>query len=250
MRYKLKIKYNGSNYIGWQKQKNYFPSIQECLNKAFHLFCGHSVLVYGSGRTDSGVHAVSQFAHVDLIKNWSVDIICSAVNYYLRSSYIFVLSARKTSIMFHARFSAIKRHYIYRLINKRSYTLFPYRFAWYISFSLDINYMKKISRLFLGTHNFVSLKSTACSSFSNIKTLDRFDLVYKNNEIKIFISSKSFLYHQVRNMVGLLILTGKGKISFEDFINTLNNKEFYTKLTAPSYGLYLNSVDYFNSNIY
>ena len=244
-RYKLTIEYDGTDYIGWQKQKDHSPSVQGCLIKAFRLFCHHDVNVYGSGRTDAGVHATGQIAHVDLEKEWPLHTIREAVNAYLRPHAIVLLSVEKVPDTFHARFSATQRHYIYRLIRRPAELTIDRTTAWHVRRPLNIEEMKKGAALLLGSHDFTSFRATECQSKSPFKTLDQFDLVQDGNEIKAFVSSRSFLHHQVRNMMGTLVWIGKGKMKPEDIPDILAAKKREAAgPTAPAHGLYLTRVEY------
>ena len=244
-RYKLIIEYNGINYVGWQRQKKSFPSVQESLHKAFKIFSRHNVLIYASGRTDAGVHALGQVAHVDLEKKWPVSTIYSAINFYLETQSIVIISVEQVSIRFHARFSAIKRHYMYRLINRNSCLSINASVVCLINYPLNVDNMNKSAKLFLGSHDFKSFRSKSCQSISSIKTLDLLEFYQEGSEIKVFISARSFLHNQVRNIIGILILIGSGKILPYHISDILyfNNKN-YVRFTAPACGLYLNKVDY------
>lgn len=244
-RYKLTIEYFGKNYIGWQEQNLSFPSIEGCLNRAIRLFCHHDVKVYGSGRTDAGVHARGQVAHVDLKKDWPLYTVREAINFYLRPHSIVVLSVEKVSKEFHARFDAILRYYTYHLICRPVELTFDQGKLWHIPFSLNIEKMKKATSFLLGYHDFTSFRSSDCQSHSPFKTLDKFDLYHFGNRITALIVGKSFLHHQVRNMMGTLVSIGKGRINPEDINDILSLKlRGFGGPTAPAHGLYLNKVQY------
>ena len=252
-RYKLTIEYDGLPYAGWQKQPD-CPTIQEALINAVHLFCGQKIDVVGAGRTDAKVHATAQVAHIDIDMETDGFKVMQGINYYLfnpPSGYnypenrIAVLSAQPTDDKFHARFSATRRHYLYRIINRRQRLTLEAGRAWQVIEPLDEKAMQEAANILVGHHDFSSFRDTRCQSKSAEKTLEKLDITRRGNEIHITASAKSFLHHQVRNMVGTLSLVGKGKWATEDVKAALEACDRHAGgPTCPPEGLYLIGVDY------
>jgi len=259
-RYKLTIEYDGTHYHGWQKQDDY-PSIQTSIETALSKFCGSEVDVVGAGRTDSGVHATAQVAHIDLPKEYDPFRVMQGINFYLfgetdnadgnpdkistTSNRITILKAEAVSDDFNARFSAKKRHYLYRIINRRARLGLEANRAWHVVEELDVTAMNQAAQLLVGHHDFTSFRDTQCQAKSPEKTLEKLEIIRTGNEIRVFASARSFLHHQVRNMVGTLALVGKGRWKVED-VKTALDAHDRTKAgpTAPADGLYLIGVDY------
>lgn len=246
-RYKLILEYDGTPYIGWQKQPGQ-KSVQGELEAALAKFCGEEAEITGAGRTDAGVHATAQAAHVDLVKPQDTFQIVQGLNFHLfanEGNRIAVLSAEEVMDVFHARFSAVKRHYRYRIVNRRSRLALDQSRAWQIVEPLDIKAMHHAAQCLVGNHDFTSFRDSECQAKSPVKTLDRLDLIQSGDNIYIETSARSFLHHQVRIMVGTLSLVGKGKWNKDDMQRALDAKD-RTKAgpTAPPDGLYLVGVDY------
>jgi tRNA pseudouridine38-40 synthase len=256
-RYKLTIEYDGTNYAGWQRQTDR-ASVQESIATAIFKFCGTEVDVVGAGRTDAGVHATAQIAHVDLPKEMDTFKVMQGINYYLFNTVdeqgntqgvpqnrIAVLNAEMVTDDFSARFSAKKRHYLYRIINRRARLGIDANRAWHVIEPLDADAMHEAAQLLVGHHDFTSFRDTECQAKSPEKTLEQLDVKRMGDEVRVFTSARSFLHHQVRIMVGTLALVGKGKWSAEDVTTALAAKG-RTKAgpTAPPDGLYLVRVDY------
>ncbi len=252
-RYRLTIEYDGRPYAGWQRQP-YQPTVQEALINAVYHFSGQKVDVVGAGRTDSGVHATAQVAHIEIDMDTEGFKVMQGLNYYLfnppaESTYpenkIAVLDAQKVSDEFNARFSAKRRHYLYRIINRRQRLALEAGRAWHVIEELDENLMQQAANILIGHHDFTSFRDTACQSKSPEKTLEVFDVKRRGNEIHITASARSFLHHQVRNMVGTIALVGKGKWSVEDVRKSLEARDRRAGgPTCPPDGLYLTGVDY------
>ena len=256
-RYKLLIEYHGTPYAGWQKQ-NDEVTVQGCIEAALEKFCGQSVALVGAGRTDAGVHATGQVAHVDLPKEYDPFKVMQGINYYLfnhvdeagnthnnNGNKIAILKTERVSDDFNARFSANKRHYLYRVINRRARLGIEADRAWHVVEDLDVAAMQTAAKLLLGTHDFNSFRDTQCQAKSPIKTLEQLDVKRYGDEIRFFVSARSFLHHQVRIMVGTLSLVGKGRWRTENIVTALEARD-RTKAgpTAPGDGLYLVGVDY------
>lgn len=246
MRYKLTLEYDGTNTLGWQRQLD-GPSIQEYLEKVLEILSGHHSEVAAAGRTDAGVHALAQVAHIDFETTMEPWKIREAFNANLRQleAPVCVLNVEETSPDFHARFSAIGRGYIYRILNRRSPSVLLNNRVWWVPVELDVEKMQKGAEFLLGHHDFSSFRAAACQAKSPIKTLDKFDIEKTGDEIICTVEAKSFLHHQVRNMVGTLKMVGEGKLLPEDIKTILEAKDrSQAGITAPACGLYLNKVTY------
>jgi len=243
-RYKLTIEYDGTPFIGWQQQDN-GPSVQGVLTAAIAAFAGERVTVSGAGRTDTGVHALGQVAHVDLAKEWEVDRVRDAINFHLRPQSVAVLKAELVAPDFDARFSARKRHYVYRIVNRRADLTLDQNRAWRVPRPLDHAAMHAAAQTLTGKHDFTTFRSTECQAKSPEKTLDRLNVTRDGDEVRVEASARSFLQHQVRSMVGSLIHVGEGKWSARDLADALAARD-RTRCgqVAPPHGLYLVRVDY------
>jgi tRNA pseudouridine38-40 synthase len=243
-RYKLTIEYDGRPFVGWQVQDN-GPSVQAVLAAAIAAFCGESVSVRGAGRTDAGVHALGQVGHVDLAKNWDEDTVRDAVNAHLRPHPVAVLKAERVPDTFDARFSAVRRHYRYRIISRRADLTFERGLAWRIGKPLDDAGMHAAAQRLVGRHDFTTFRHSECQAKSPVKTLDRLDVERSADEIAVTASARSFLHTQVRSMVGALALVGEGKWTADDVSSALQKCDRAACApVAPPDGLYLTQVDY------
>ncbi len=252
-RYKLTIEYMGQGYAGWQRQRD-VPSIQQAIESAIKGFSGQEVSVYSAGRTDAGVHAHGQVAHVDLgefSKPMDEYCILKAINAHLHPQPISIVNVEIVDNEFHARFSALNKLYKYRIINRPAFLSLDRGLAWHIGPPLDVEAMRSGAKHLLGKHDFTTFRDSECQAQSPIKTLDRLDIIvsdYDNcggQDIIFVVEGKSFLHHQVRNMVGTLSLVGRGKWSHKDIKTALEAKNRTRGgVTAPADGLYLMRVDY------
>ncbi|MFZ0423027.1 MAG: tRNA pseudouridine(38-40) synthase TruA [Xanthobacteraceae bacterium] len=243
-RYKLTIEYDGTPYVGWQAQEN-GASVQGVLTDAVAAFAGERVTVAGAGRTDTGVHALGQVAHIDLAKDWDNDTVRDAINFHLRPRPVAVLAAERVAADFDARFSALKRHYLYRIVNRRADLTLDQNRAWRVPRVLDSTAMHAAAQLLLGKHDFTTFRSTECQAKSPVKTLDRLDVTRDGDKVSITAAARSFLQHQVRSMVGSLIHVGEGKWSAKDLAEALAARDRTAcGQVAPPHGLYLVRVDY------
>jgi tRNA pseudouridine38-40 synthase len=202
-------------------------------------------MVGGAGRTDAGVHALGQIAHVDLAKDWDTETVRDATNFHLRPQPVAVLAVERAAPDFDARFSARKRHYLYRVVNRRADLTLEHNRAWRVPRPLDIEAMHEAAQRLIGRHDFTTFRSTECQAKSPVKTLDRLELAREGDEIRISAAARSFLQHQVRSMVGSLIHVGEGKWSTDDLAAALAARD-RTRCgqVAPPHGLYLVRVDY------
>jgi tRNA pseudouridine38-40 synthase len=209
-RYKLIIEYDGTPFSGWQAQKKHL-GVQNVIMQAVQAFCGEDVKLGGAGRTDTGVHAAGQVAHIDLTKNWAPARVRDALNAHIRDYPVSILEVEKVDETFDARFSAKGRLYRYRILNRRSSpTLDLYR-VWHVIAPLDEKLMQEGAAYLIGKHDFTTFRHARCQSKSPVKNLDRLDVRRKGDEIFIEAESKSFLHNQVRSIVGSLKLVGEGK---------------------------------------
>lgn len=246
MRYKITIEYDGTNLVGWQKQKD-GPSVQEFLEKAIEGFSHQKVEVYGAGRTDAGVHALAQVAHFDFAGDLSEYKMQESINALLRElqAPVAVWHTQKVEADFHARFSAKGREYIYRIVNRRGSSPLRLNRAWAVSYPLDLENMCQGAQYLLGNHDFSSFRGSGCQALSPIKTLDKLDIQKSGDEIIFTVEARSFIYHQVRNMVGTLIEVGNGKLEPKDVKSILEARDRRKAgISAPACGLYLNKIMY------
>lgn len=243
-RFKITIEYDGTNYVGWQAQDN-GPSVQDAIEKAIFSFSGEKLRLQAAGRTDAGVHALGQIAHFDLKKDMTADKVMAAINAYLHREGIAILATEEVNKEFEARFSAKKRHYLYRILNRRAPPSILRGKVWWVPKQLDAQKMIEAADVFVGKHDFTTFRSINCQAKSPVKTLDEFKVEVKGDEIHIHASARSFLHHQVRSLVGSLKLVGEGKWTKDDLKAALEAKDRKAVgFNAPSEGLYLTKVDY------
>jgi len=243
-RYKLTVEYDGTDYVGWQRQDN-GPSIQSELEAAVLAFSDEAAVVHGAGRTDAGVHAEAQTAHVDIEKDVGAETVRDAMNHFLLDVPISVLRAEAVDDDFHARYAATSRHYRYRILNRRPQPALDARRVWWVRVALDAEAMADAAQELLGHHDFTSFRATLYQAKSPVKTLDRLDVMRHGDEVVIEASAPSFLHHQVRNFVGTLKLVGEGKWTRGDVRGALSARDRAAGgPTAPASGLYLVRVDY------
>jgi len=243
-RYKLTIEYDGAPFAGWQIQAAAL-TVQGVLTAAVEALSGETTLVQGAGRTDAGVHARGQVAHVDLAKDWETDTIRDALNAHLRPHPVAVIAAERAAADFNARTSAVKRHYLYRIVNRRADLTVEAGRAWRVPRPLDAAAMHAAAQRLIGKHDFTTFRSTECQANSPVKTLDRLDVTRDGDELRVTASARSFLHTQVRSMVGSLVMVGEGRWSADDFARVLDARDRAAcGPLAPPEGLYLMRVDY------
>ena len=243
-RYKLILEYDGTPFVGWQMQEN-GPSVQGALARAIEAFSGEVVVPRGAGRTDAGVHALGQPAHMDLVKDWQPDKIRDALNAQLRPDPISVLACERARDDFDARFSAVARHYLYRIIDRRAPLALERMRAWGVFRPLDAEAMHQAAQALIGNHDFTTFRSTECQAKSPTKTLDRLDVSRHGEIIRVETSARSFLHNQVRSMVGSLKLVGEGRWRANELRAALEARDRGAcGAVAPPQGLYLVKVDY------
>lgn len=243
--YLIKIEYEGTNFVGWQIQKN-GKSIQDSVEKALKKVLKTQIKVTGSGRTDKGVHALSQYANFKSKKKINEKkIFLNSINFFLKKKFISILDIQKKDNDFNARFSAILRTYEYLIINRQG-DLSIYRDrAWHVKKKINVRLMKKGAKILEGTHDFSTFRASSCTAKSPIKKMKSIKISRINDIIKIKFSSKSFLQNQVRSMVGCLEYLSTGKWSIIDFKKAFKSKKRnLCAPPAPACGLYLFNVKY------
>jgi tRNA pseudouridine38-40 synthase len=243
-RYRLLIEYDGAPFVGWQRQTN-GRAVQQAIEEAVKAFCGEATTVNGAGRTDTGVHALGQVAHIHLIREWPADTVRDAINAHLRPEPVSILKAEAVGNDFDARFSAIKRYYRYVIVNRRAPLALEAGRAWQVMKALDADAMHEAGQVLVGHHDFTTFRSTECQSASPVKTIDRLDVRREGERIVLEVSARSFLHNQVRSIVGSLKLVGEGKWTPADLKAALEAKDRKAcGPVSPPDGLYLVQVDY------
>jgi tRNA pseudouridine38-40 synthase len=243
-RYKLVVEYDGTPFFGWQYQAT-GTTVQGVLEQAILAFSGETARIQGAGRTDTGVHATHQVAHVDLARDWSTDTVRDAVNAHAKPHPVAILSATQVGEDFNARMSARKRHYIYRIVNRRAPLALDANRAWSVKWGLDADLMHEAAQVLVGKHDFTTFRAAECQAASPVKTLDRLDVERLGDDIRVHASARSFLHHQVRSMVGCLQLVGSRRWTIGGLRDALEARD-RTRCgpLAPPCGLYLTGVDY------
>ncbi len=243
-RYRIIIEYDGSPFVGWQRQAE-GQSVQGAIEEALAAFCGESTSLRAAGRTDGGVHALGQVAHFDLARGWDPFRIREALNFHLKPQPISVLDCDEVAPDFDARFSAVKRHYLYRILNRRARPALDHNRVWWVAMPLDVERMAAAAQHLIGQHDFTTFRAAQCQAKSALKTLDRLDVTRCGDEVQIRASARSFLHHQVRSMVGSLKYVGDGHWDVDVVRRALVARDRAAcGVVAPASGLYLVSVDY------
>lgn len=243
-RWKLVIEYDGGEFVGWQRQDN-GRSVQQVIEEAVLGFAQAEVTVFGAGRTDSGVHALGQVAHFDLVRDTDPETVREALNFHLKSDSVTILDVKAVDRDFHARFSATHRHYRYRILNRRAPPAVERGHVWHVPVELDWRAMNEAGQPLIGNHDFTSFRAAVCQADSPVKTLDTLTVERHDDEVVIDVGARSFLHNQVRIIVGTLRLVGAGKWRVADVAEALAACD-RTRAgpTAPPDGLYLMRVDY------
>ena len=243
-RYKLTLEYDGTGLVGWQRQDN-GRSVQAALERAALGFCGEAVTFHGAGRTDAGVHALGQVAHVDLARDWPGETVRDALNSHLRPDPVAVLAAEQVDGGFHARFDAIERRYLYRILNRRSPPTLEAGRVWHVSRPLDAEAMHEAARVLVGRHDFSTFRDAQCQAASPVKTLDELSVRREGDLVLVTARARSFLHRQVRSMVGSLSHVGEGRWSKDDLRAALEARDRSAcGVIVPACGLYLVGVRY------
>lgn len=243
-RFFITIEYDGTDLVGWQRQNN-GPSVQAYIEEAALALTGEEVLVQGSGRTDAGVHATGQVAHLDVPNRFDERAIMMGLNAKLTTSQVRIIAAQQVQDDMHARFSATNRAYLYRILNRPAPAAITRHFTWHIPKDLDIRAMQEAASHLIGKHDFTSFRATACQAKSPIRTVDSISIETMNDEIHIYVEAPSFLHHQIRNFTGTLVQVGLGKWQPDDVKNALEARDRAAAgPTAPPHGLYLTKIDF------
>ncbi|MHB1103841.1 MAG: tRNA pseudouridine(38-40) synthase TruA [Devosia sp.] len=243
-RYRLTLEYDGTPFCGWQRQAGDL-SVQQVLEEAIECFAGEVVVTQAAGRTDAGVHALGQVVHFDLEREWDAFRVREALNFHTKPHPLAVLTCEMVGEEFEARFSAIARHYEYRILNRRPRPALDDHRVWHVPVPLDAEPMHAAAQLILGKHDFTTFRAAECQAKSPEKTLDVLNVSRQSEMIVITSKARSFLHSQVRSMVGSLKLVGEGKWSPRDFRVVLDARDrSRCGPLAPPAGLYLTKVDY------
>ena len=243
-RYRLVIEYDGGAFSGWQRQTT-LPSVQQALETTIATLTRENVSVFCAGRTDAGVHARAQVVHVDLERAWGLEKLREGLNFYIRPHAIAVLEIAIVADDFSARHSALARHYVYRILNRRAPPALQRGFVWHIMRNLDADAMHEAAQVLVGHHDFTTFRAAECQANSPMRTLDHLSVVRKGELVEIYASARSFLHHQVRSMVGSLEHVGSGRWSADDLRAALVARDrTHCGPNAPPDGLYLIGVDY------
>ncbi|SCA55640.1 tRNA pseudouridine synthase A [Candidatus Terasakiella magnetica] len=243
-RYKLTIEYDGTGLVGWQRQNNGM-SVQQAIEDACVIFAGQEVRLHVAGRTDAGVHGLGMVAHFDMAKNIPANKVQLAINHHIKPHKISILHCEEVDEEFHARFSCIERSYLYRILCRSGRPALDDRRVWWFQRELDVEAMNMAAQLLIGHHDFSTFRASQCQADSPFRTLDELSVERVGKEIHVRCRARSFLHHQVRNIVGTLTLIGRGKWSAEDLQNALDAKDRAKGgETAPAYGLYFVEAKY------
>ncbi|PZM12138.1 tRNA pseudouridine(38-40) synthase TruA [Rhizobium tubonense] len=245
-RYRMTVEYDGTPYVGWQRQQN-GHSVQAAIEAAILSLTRETVLVRGAGRTDSGVHAMGQVVHADLSRQWEPNTLRNALNAYLGQAResVSIIDAAEVDERFDARFSAHRRHYLYRIISRKAPLALEAHRAWWVSKPLDHEAMHAAAQTLVGYHDFTTFRSIHCQANSPLRTLDRLDVTRSGNLIEIRATAQSFLHNQIRSFAGTLKMVGEGKWAVEDVRAALDARDRKAcGPVAPPEGLYFMQVDY------
>jgi len=243
-RFALTIEFDGRPFMGWQRQ-SHGPSVQQALEEAVFAITGEAAAVQAAGRTDAGVHATAMRAHVDVARPITAFRLMEALNARVRPAPVAVLAAEEVPDDWHARFSCVGRHYRYSIVQRRAPLTFDRGLAWRVTTPLDIAAMREGAARLIGRHDFTTFRSVHCQADSPLRTLDRLDVTAEGADIDIFASARSFLHHQVRSMVGCLVLVGQGKWTPDDVSAALDARDRAALgHNAPPDGLYFIGADY------
>jgi len=245
-RFKLTIEYDGRPFVGWQRQDN-GASVQATIEDAIKKFApSENVRVTGSGRTDAGVHALGQIAHFDLEREMTPDQVQGALNYHMQPrNTVAILKVETVDAEFNARFDALKRHYVYRIANRRAPLTFDAGLKWHVKTPLDADAMHEAAQVLVGQHDFTTFRHVACQAKSPVKTMDYLTVEREGDEVRLLAGARSFLHHQIRSITGTLKLVGEGNWTKDDVKAALEARDRQALgLNAPPDGLYFKRVEY------
>jgi tRNA pseudouridine38-40 synthase len=244
LRYRLLLEYDGGPFVGWQRQDN-GVSVQEIVEGAIFALSGERAETVAAGRTDAGVHAQGQVVHFDLARAFPPETVRDALNFHMKPHPVAVREAALAAPDFHARFSAKSRSYVYRIANRRARLALDYGRKWWVPAPLDAAAMAGAAKVLVGRHDFTTFRAALCQAASPVKTLDVLEVERAGEDVVISARARSFLHHQVRNMVGTLRLVGEGKWTAADVQAALDARDRTRGgPTAPPEGLYLVEVAY------
>ena len=243
-RLKCIVEYDGTHFVGWQRQIN-GKSVQETIEDAIEKLAEKKTIIFGAGRTDTGVHAVHQVFHFDFDKDIDVKKITDALNFHLKNNSISILKTELVQNDFDSRRDAKLRIYKYVIINRDSPLSIEKDRAWQIKINLNEKNMNEAAQVLVGTHDFTTFRAASCGAKSPIKTMEKIKIFRKDDYIYSYFESQSFLQHQVRSMMGCIKLVGESKWSNQDLLDVLNSKDrSKCAVPAPAAGLYLENVIY------
>ena len=243
-RFALTVEYDGRSFMGWQHQAH-GPSVQQTLEDAARAVTGEDVLVHAAGRTDAGVHALAMRAHCDIAKPITPFRLMEALNARMRPAPVAVLACEEVDDQWHARFSCVARHYEYRIVSRRAPLTIQAGLVWRVPTSLDAGAMAAGAAMLIGRHDFTTFRSAHCQADSPVRTLDRLDVAAAGDHLVVRASARSFLHHQVRSMVGCLVLAGRGQWLPDDLGAALAARDrSRLGLNAPPDGLFFVGADY------
>jgi tRNA pseudouridine38-40 synthase len=243
-RFRLTVEFDGRPFMGWQRQAH-GPSVQAAMEEAILAITGESAVVHAAGRTDAGVHATAMAAHVDIARDFTPFRLMAAINAVIRPHPVAILECEVVPEDWHARFSCTGRRYRYQIINRRAPLTFDTGLAWRVPTALDAETMHEAAQRLIGLHDFTTFRSAHCQSASPVKTLDQLDVQRAGDAILCDVAARSFLHHQVRSMVGCLVMVGEGKWSGDDLSAALEAKDRAALgFNAPPDGLYFMGAEY------
>ncbi|MDF3047826.1 MAG: truA [Candidatus Midichloriaceae bacterium] len=243
-RYKLVVEYDGTHFAGWQRQEHGL-GVQAVVEKALEIITKYPIRIYAAGRTDAGVHATHQVIHFETSAELKLQSLPTSLNFFMRPHHIVIVSAEEVDGNFHARFSAVYRSYVYKILNRQNPSVLLADRAWHVMRKLNVEAMHEAAQILVGKHDFSSFRSSRCQSHSPVKTITSIDVIGKGEMIEIHITAPSFLHNQVRIIAGALKKVGDGSWDRENLANVLAAKDRTKSApTAPACGLYLCDVGY------
>ncbi len=248
-RYRLDLEYAGTPFVGWQRQTNGL-TVQQVVEEALAAFSGEKPVLFGAGRTDAGVHALQQVAHVDLTRDWREDTVRDAVNHHLGTHPVIAYAVTGVPDDFHARFSAVERRYLYRIMDRRAGPALDRNRVWHVRQGLDADAMDHAGQVLVGQHDFTTFRSVQCQAESPLKIIDAVSVARAGSEIHIHVRARSFLHNQVRSFVGTLMEVGRGKWTRDNVSAALKARDRTAcGQVAPPEGLYLATVRYSDGHV-
>ncbi len=243
-RFRVTVEYDGGPYVGWQRQDNGL-SVQQVMEEALHRLTGRAVRVQGAGRTDAGVHALGQVAHFDLQRDWPPYKIRDGMNFHMKPHPVAILEAAAVEADFHARFSAVQRHYLYRILNRRAPPALLRGRVWHVPVPLDHEAMHEAAQALAGLHDFTTFRASRCQAKNPVRDINEISVTRRDEEIHLRVSARAFLHNQIRSIAGSLKLVGEGRWPIGRIAQALAARDRKAcGPVAPPEGLYLTQVDY------